>query len=211
MPLMRQIGFDAATRPGSGRILPAGGGRISAVIRPACALSGLQMAQRGRLLRIYGISAVSNLPLSIAERQKRQALLRLQQINWLGTPDIRIKIQEMASPVKGTFILLVVEFEVGRACYCALGEPGKPAERVADEAMDGLMQFLESGAAVDPYLADQLLLPLSLASSKSHLYTARISQHLLTNAEIIRLFLPVQIEIEGDFGQPGLVTIHPGK
>jgi len=62
---------------------------------------------------------------------------------------------------------------------------------------------------VDYYLADQLLLPLAFASGRSYLRTSRVTQHLLTNAEVIRLFLPLHIEIQGELGQPGVVAISP--
>jgi RNA 3'-terminal phosphate cyclase (ATP) len=63
---------------------------------------------------------------------------------------------------------------------------------------------------VDAHLADQLLLPLALAQGESALSTARVTSRLLTNAQVIRLFLPVRIEIEGEEGQPGRVLVSPG-
>jgi len=80
---------------------------------------------------------------------------------------------------------------------------------VADEAVDALLEVLDAGSAVDPHLADQLLLPLALAPGPSAFTTARITQHLLTNAQVIRAFLPVQIEIEGQLGAPGAVRLAP--
>ena len=38
-----------------------------------------------------------------------------------------------------------------------VGAKGKPAERVADEAVDAALAFLRSGATVDSHLADQLV------------------------------------------------------
>jgi len=161
-------------------------------------------------LRIHGISAVANLKISIADRQKRQAMLRLQKLDWEGhPPQIKIKTIDLPSLVKGTFLLLVAEFEGGRCCYYGLGELGKPAERVADEAVDQLLAFLETSAAIDSYLADQLLLPLSLINQTSHLYTNCVTQHLLTNANILQAFLPTQIEISAELGQPGYIHITP--
>jgi RNA 3'-terminal phosphate cyclase (ATP) len=90
-----------------------------------------------------------------------------------------------------------------------LGERGKRAERVADEAVSGLAHFLPTDATVDEYAADQLLLPLCLAPGLSEYKTPRVTQHLLTNAEVISRFLPVTIEIEGDEGKPGTVRVTP--
>jgi RNA 3'-terminal phosphate cyclase (ATP) len=54
-----------------------------------------------------------------------------------------------------------------------------------------------------------LLLPLSFADGVSTLRTSRVTSHLLTNAEILQLFLPVKIAIEGEIGVTGIVRIVP--
>jgi RNA 3'-terminal phosphate cyclase (ATP) len=167
------------------------------------------MVERGTLTRIHGLSAVANLSTDIAERQKRRALQRLQP----QFPNVRIKIEQLPSKYKGTVLLLMAEYGsrngYAQCCFYSLGQLGKPAERVADEAVDAFLNFDSTGAAVDQYLADQLLLPLALASGKSEIHTSQITPHLLTNIEIIRLYLPSKIEIIGEAGQPGIVHITP--
>jgi RNA 3'-phosphate cyclase len=185
---------------------PQGGGIIQAIIRPAGPLQPLQLSERGALLRIQGISAVANLDNEIALRQKHQALRRLEPL----CQDTKIKTLNLPSMGKGTFILLIAEFEQGSACYTALGEKGKPAEKVADEACDSLLFLLNRRAGIDEYLADQLLLPLALAQGSSRFAVPRITGHLLTNAEVIRKFLPVEITIDGEPDQEGWISIHPG-
>ena len=106
-------------------------------------------------------------------------------------------------------MLLLAEFERSQACSFGLGELGVPAERVADEAADATLAMLDSGAAIDDHLTDQLLLPLAFASGPSELRTARVTQHLLTNAQVIRAFGAAQVEIEGELGEPGLVRVRP--
>jgi RNA 3'-terminal phosphate cyclase (ATP) len=78
---------------------------------------------------------------------------------------------------------------------------------VADEAVDDLLAFMETPAAIDQHLADQLLLPLCLASGTSMFSTHAVTQHLLTNAAVIQAFLPVHITIDGGVGQPAGVII----
>lgn len=210
LPTLLKIGFDTQISLTQAGFYPGGGGQIGAIIRPARKISPLQLKQRGRLLRVIGISAVANLATSIADRQKRQAMLRLQNLSWeRKQPEIRIKTTQLTSPGKGTLLLLLAEFEAGRCCYFGLGELGKPAERVADEAVDSLLAFLESDGAIDQYLADQLLLPLCLANGESEIRTNLITQHLVTNAAVLQVFLPVHIEIDGELGKPGLVHIIP--
>lgn len=212
LPTLQQMGFDAQVDLEQAGFYPSGGGRIQATIRHASAISPLRLIERGKLLHVHGISAVANLPTSIADRQKRQAVLRLQKSLDLGTaPELRIQVQQLQSPAKGTFLLLLAEFEAGRCCYFGLGALGKPAERVADEAVDSLLAFLDTDGAIDQYLADQLLIPLSLANGPSELRTSRVTPHLLTNAAVLHAFLPTKIEIDGEVGQPGQIRVLPGE
>ena len=81
---------------------------------------------------------------------------------------------------------------------------------MADEAVDDLLAFLESDGCVDPYLADQLLLPLLAIDGDSAFRTSRITPHLLTQAHVIEQFLPGRITVDGAQDTPGLIQIHGG-
>jgi len=77
----------------------------------------LTLTERGALRRIYGISAVSNLDLSIAERQRTQSLRRLAE----GFADLEIAVVQIPSRFRGTMLLLIAEFEHSHCCYFGLG------------------------------------------------------------------------------------------
>ncbi len=203
LPYMRKIGFQIRLELEAAGFYPRGGGRVRAAVEPAGTLAPLRLTQRGALKRIRGISGVAGLDIDVAERQKRQALRRLEQLS----KQIEIEMVQLPSPSRGTFVLLLAEFEGSQGCFCGLGARGKPAERVADEAVDELLDFVATDGAVDPHLADQLILPLALASGASELRTSRVTQHLVTNAAIVKMFLPVAIEIDGPVGQPGFIRI----
>jgi len=205
LPVMKKLGFKSEISLQQAGFYPRGGGEMSANILPTGALNAFTCIDRGELIAIRGFSGVANLPDAIASRQKHQALKRLYAV----CENSKIKTLRMPSYAKGTFILLAAEFSNGgSACYTALGSPGKPAERVADEAVDPLLSFLSSNGCVDRFLADQLLLPLSLVSAISRFRTDSVSQHLITNAHVIRQFLPVQIDIDGEHDEPGLITVR---
>jgi len=205
LPYMRKIGFKIRVEMDAAGFYPRGGGRVRAVVEPAGALAPLRLTHRGRLKKIRGISGVAGLEMAVAERQKRQALRRLEGLS--KEAEIEIEIVALPSPSRGTFLLLLAEYENSQGCFCALGARGKPAERVADEAVDEMMDFVSTDGAIDAHLADQLILPLALASGTSELRTSCITPHLLANAEIVKMFLPVAIEMEGQAGQPGLIRI----
>ena len=92
-----------------------------------------------------------------------------------------------------------------------MGALGKRAEQVADEACLWLEKFLAGTGAIDEYLADQLLLPLAFASRESKFRTAQVTQHLLTNAEVIRAFSIAEIEIDREHRKEGNVRVVPVK
>jgi len=205
LPIINHLGFRAQLELRAAGFYPKGRGKVHVKILPSEELNPFQCVERGKLVGIRGLSGVANLPEEIAKRQKHQALRRLYNV----CRNTKIKTLNLPSPVKGTFILLRAEFnQCGSACYTSLGAPGKPAEKVADEAVDAMLSFLQSNGGVDQYLADQLLLPLSLIEGFSHFRTNVITQHLLTNAYIIRQFLPVQIEMDGHLHEPGGVKIN---
>ena len=197
------IPFDLhLTRAG---FYPPGGGELQAAIPGGARIQGLDLQRRGRLLELRGLSAVASLPLEIAERQRSQALRRLRGLD----PQAGIELESLPAASPGTLLVLFARFEQGQACFTALGARGKRAERVADEAVDELFRFLATEGAVDRWLADQLLLPLALAPGASSLRTSEVTLHLLTQAEVIRAFLPVSIDIEGRLGDSGTVHIQP--
>jgi RNA 3'-phosphate cyclase len=204
LPHLRRIGFNAEVTLEQAGFYPRGGGRLLAYVQPASALTALSLVERGKLRCIRGLSAVARLDPSVAERQRQQALRRLAR----HCDHVEIRLAALPAPSPGSVLLLLAEFEHSQACYTALGARGKPAERVADEAVDALEAFLESDAAIDQYLADQLLIPLACVAATSELRTASVTQHLITNADVVRHFVPVEIHVYGNLGQPGTVQIH---
>jgi RNA 3'-terminal phosphate cyclase (ATP) len=207
LPYMRQIGFRSELELETAGFYPRGGGRVRAVVRPCSTLAPLRLTDRGPLRRIRGISAVANLHASVAERQKHRAIDRVRGL----CEPIEIETVRLSSPSRGTFLLLCAEFEKTQCCFYGLGAVHKSAERVADEAVGELLDFLSTDGSVDYYLADQLVLPLALVPAVSEIRTSRVTQHLVTNAEIVKMFLPVAIEIDAEVGRPGLVRIRGAK
>jgi RNA 3'-terminal phosphate cyclase (ATP) len=188
-------------RPG---FYPRGGGCLTAHIQPIDKPTPLVLSQRGALKRVRGMSLAASLGRPIALRQQRQAQKRLTK----HCSDIDIAVLRLSSYSPGTALVLIAEFETSQCCYAALGARGKPAERVADDAVDALEAFLATPGAINEHLADQLVVPLSVVPGTSRLRTARITPHLLTNAGVVREFLPVDIEITGEVGAPGEIRIE---
>jgi RNA 3'-terminal phosphate cyclase (ATP) len=203
LPTLQSMGIRVSLRLGRWGFYPKGGGMVEGTIEPSN-LQPLTLTRRGSLTEVVGLSAVAGLPTRIAERQQQRALVRLSS---LGVP-CRIEISSVQAPSPGTVLFLLIKCEGGRAGFSSLGERGKPAERVSDEVCDQVFAYLEQEGTADPYLADQLLLPMALAPGTSSMTTTRVTNHLLTNRWVVEQFLPGRVRIEGGVGQPGRVTVE---
>jgi RNA 3'-terminal phosphate cyclase (ATP) len=182
---------------------PKGGGKIQLKINPIDELKPVSLIDRGLLKKIRGVSAISNLPKHVAERQKEQALKRIQKELKID-PEITI-LYDVPSNGPGSFLFLFAEYEKTLAGFSSLGSRGKPAEKVADEAVDALKDYIESDSCIDPHLADQIVPFMALAKGNSSFTTTQITEHLLTNLWVIEHFLDVTISRWGEKGESGRV------
>jgi RNA 3'-terminal phosphate cyclase (ATP) len=199
-------------RPG---FYPRGGGIVRAFLQPAQGgwgedspttslprPRGLVLPERGEV-EVSGISAVAGLDRGIARRQARRALHRLEKNG------IRARIDEETwEGGPGSVLVLRLSTTPAPTVFVGLGARGKPAETVADEAVEELLSYLAVPAAlVDAHSADQIVLPLALAEGPSEYTTSQVTLHLTTNIAVIGRFLDRTIVCEGEIGQPGRVRI----
>jgi RNA 3'-phosphate cyclase len=203
-PYLELLGLHVHLRMRRPGFYPRGGGVVEVTIQPCARLQGLQFPERGAVKTATGISAVANLPAEIARRQERRAVTRLQQLGL--EVDIR---PESWDNGPGTVLAVELDSKPVPTLFFGLGARGKPAERVADEAVEQVVAYLGAApAAVDAHSADQLVLPLALADGPSYFSVAQVTSHLGTNVEVIRQFVERDIVIEGQEGEPGAVQIH---
>lgn len=197
LPTVRRLSLHAECELEAWGFYPAGGGQISMQVQPLDAtgegrtLMPVTLTERGRLKRVRGVAVASNLPSHIPQRMTDRARNLLDDLD--ATFDVTPKRVRGAGPGAGIF--LVAEYEHTLAGFAAHGEKGKPSETVAEEACQQLQMYHETGAPVDEHLADQLLLPMALAAGRSVYRTAGISEHLRTNAHVVRQFIPATIEL----------------
>ena len=212
LPALRNMGVNATLSLSRWGWYPVGGGVMVGGIRGQEALHGevrpyrpLRADDRGELKRLRGISAVSNLPDHIVERQKRHAETVLHGEGL--QPRIETVLAE--SPGRGTMLFLLAECEHSTAGFTAYGRRGVPAETVAEEACEQLLEWWRSGAALDRHLADQLIVPAALARGGSVLGTCRITEHLQTAIWVVEQFGLAVFEQRGELGKPGTIIVKP--
>jgi RNA 3'-terminal phosphate cyclase (ATP) len=182
---------------------PRGGGAVRALVQACSGMAPLRLEDCGPVRKVTVTSAVAGLPEHIIERQAKTAALRLAEHGL--EVDVR---QETWPGGPGTFVNLILDTQPVPTLFFSLGERGKPAERVAEEAVAQVVGYLASSpVGVDAHSADQLVLPLSLAEEESVFRAASLTQHLLTNVEVIGKFVEREIRCEGKEGEAGLVGI----
>lgn len=210
LPAIGAAGFHADCKLIKHGFFPAGGGKITLDIQPWQQEAGRTIdlcepsPERQIRARIY----TAKLPEHIAQRQKR---LLLQSGLSVGNVE-HIEVTDSDGPGNCVMLRLVASsggilkakgFGDGGPSLCsgrttvftAFGQRGKPSEKVVAEVADLAKDFSVSGAAVDRFLADQLL--IYMAISRAGCYTTNdLSTHLTTNIETIKKFLPVTFKTE---------------
>jgi len=201
LPTVARMGCFVNYQMNRAGYYPTGRGEISAEIIPAETIAPVSFTSRPEAVRIELTSAVSNLPMSIAERQMGTGAKRLRAMGL----ESKGRNVEYPSLGKGTLFFISCASAEIRAGFQSLGEIKKRAEAVADEACDEFESYHRSGMALDPRLADQIIIPMALARGRPAFTTSRITQHLLTNVAVVERSLPVHFHVSAPLGEPGKV------
>lgn len=195
LPLINHMGPRVTTtleRPG---FYPAGGGRMTVEIEPAERLRGLDLHERGKIVRRRATAIVAKLPAHIGERELRQVMRKVDwDRGWLHLEEMH----DSAGP--GNVLLLEIESERLTEVFTGFGQIGVRAEQVAIRAVRELRRYLKAGVPVGEHLADQLLLPLAIAGGGGFT-TLPLSRHATTQIELIGRFLAVPIAVEEAAGR----------
>ncbi len=151
------------------------------------------LKEQKKILCIKGISHAS-LDLQNAKVAERQAHAAKIVLSKMDCPlKIDMTYAQTHSPGSGiTLYALFGDEEEDqknplRLGSDALGERGKRAELVGEEAAKELLHEIQSGAAVDVHMADNLLPYLALVGGE--IYTSEITHHSQTNRWVIEQFL----------------------
>jgi RNA 3'-terminal phosphate cyclase (ATP) len=204
-PILKRMGIHIETRLERWGWYPKGGGIVQIEITPPGAFRPVTLIERGSLVKIRGLSAISGLPKHVAERQRDHASRRIEK-------ELRIEAEieslyDVPGEGPGSFLFLVAESEKGIAGFSSLGARGRRAEEVANGSVDAMIDYIESDGCVDPHLADQLLIFMTLSEGTSSFTTSRVTNHLITNLWAIQQWTDLKITLSGVLGEKGTVVI----
>ncbi|QYF95926.1 RNA 3'-terminal phosphate cyclase [Massilia sp. PAMC28688] len=192
VPLLNKMGASVDIELVRAGFYPAGGGIMQARIRPCAALRQLSLLEPGARVAGFAEAIFAGIPMDVAARE-------LQVIGkGMGWNESQLLIRGLPGEQgPGNALMITLESENVTEVFTALGEKMVRAETVAKNVMDEARRYIASGAAVGEHLADQLMLPMALAGG-GEFSADTVSQHAITNAEVIARFLPVAITFDVD-------------
>ncbi|MAT98252.1 MAG: RNA 3'-phosphate cyclase [Anaerolineaceae bacterium] len=198
LPLLHQFGVESTLELNAWGWYPVGGGAVTAVIQPTSQLHAPTITVPDTK-SVNGVAAVTNLPAHIPQRMANRAHNLLVDAGFV--PNIEPVRQRGRGPGAGIVLWLP------NGGFTSLGRQGLPADQVAETAVTQLLAFARSGMMVDEHLADQLMIPAALAHGTTCYTTHRLTRHALTNADLLRQWLGVSIQIDGQPDQPAEIVV----
>jgi len=210
IPILHRIGIRMEIELKAFGFFPIGRGEIVVRVEgsgPGSAgmLQPINLIERGPLMSITGRALAANLPAHIPQRMADRARALLER----AAPRIEVEPLRVRAASPGAALFVAAEYKHVRVGFSSIGARGKSSEAVAEDAAGALLAHNRSGSALDPHLADQVLLPLALARTASSFTCESVTNHLKTNAWVIEQFGVARIAIEEQEGKGTLVRVTP--
>lgn len=184
LPLLRRHGLSVAVDLDGRGFYPVGGG--SATLSLAASTPEpleLDADAAPATARVYSVATTGLADGAVAERQADAVV---DGLDGLAVDVTERTVEYATAPSPGSTVTIRLDRGTSILGVDALGERGKPSEAVAEEAVDRARETVESGAAVDVHLADQLL--SILCSTGGHVSIPRVTGHVETSLSLLEQF-----------------------
>ena len=195
LPLLRRMGLTVDARMLKPGYVPVGEGVIELDVgllhEP---LKPLVLEDRGDVRRVWGVAFASHLKeRQVARRMADAARARLEQAGFV--PEIE-EIDDETAAQPGAACAVFADVANG-ACLGAdrAGAPRRRAEVVGDYAARALLEDLRTGASIDRFAADQLIIFAALAGGESRWRIPRLTDHIEADAWLARQLLGAEVTV----------------
>ena len=195
LPLLREIGIRAKLdimRPG---YVPRGGGIIEIRVEPIGKLKPLNLTEQGKILHIKGIALSSHLKdKRVSQRMAAECRKVLSSYGYRAEID---EIEDESSLQEGAALAIYAETSLGSQIGSdRAGRPGRSSESIGRYVAERFIEDVKTGAAVDRYIGDQLIIYAGLAEGVTRYSVPRITEHVETNLWLIEEFLGARTKIK---------------
>ena len=171
---------------------PRGGGRVKITFNPFKVLKPVNLTDRGEFVRVdvWGVASEQLKRANVVERMvesfEKNIGEKITHRTALYVPSL--------SP--GCSLHAHAHYTNAKLGATALGELKKPAEKIGEEVAAELKTSMQSNAAVDKFMTDQLLPFMALANGKSSAKVEEITDHCKTNISICERMLGCKFAID---------------
>jgi RNA 3'-terminal phosphate cyclase (ATP) len=197
LPLLEQMGVRAQLdirRPG---YVPRGGGIMELRVEPAAGLKPLSLTEQGEILGVKGIALSSHLKEKRVSQRMAAACQKV--LGSHGYNAVFETVEDEGSLQEGAVLAIYAETSLGcRIGSDGAGSPGRRSEFIGRYVAGRLMEDVETGAAVDRYAADQLIIYAGLAEGVSRYSVPGVTEHVETNLWLIEELLGAETRISGN-------------
>ena len=196
-PTLGKMGIQAELeiiRPG---YVPKGGGTIQVKIKPISnTIKPLKLLKQGKVKEVAGIALSSHLrEQRVSQRMAEESQEVLVENGYHAT--IEALCDETAVQA-GASLALWAETDSGCLLgYDQAGKRGRSSEKIGKYVARHLLEDLGTGATVDRYLADQLIIYAALASGGTEYIIPHLTEHVDTNLWLVEK-LGARTRLEGN-------------
>ncbi len=178
-------------------------GRLHLEIEPG-PFEAVQWLQRGQVKECGVVVTFHQEDFNALEEQ---AMTAAEDLKAKGLKPV-VDVHEVHAKDKGAGLTIWARCEKGGGTASAHLGKGLGLQNLAETAMRSFDDWYLSEAALDPFLADQVLVPAAFAPEKTIITTSLLTRRLTTMVWAIKQFLPIKATVLGREGEPGTITLE---
>jgi RNA 3'-terminal phosphate cyclase (ATP) len=209
LPILERMNVQGSILVARRGHYPKGGGIVRFTAIPTPVLKNIIGREGGDEKAITGVSHSVKLPVSVAERQA-SAATRVIEEKGFPRPKIEIDVSENSSHLGPGSGIVLCATRPNEALLGAdsLGERGRPAEVVGEDAARWLLEEIGSGAFLDRHMGDMIVPYVALAEGVSEVSLSQVTLHTLTNVQVAEQIAGVQFDPLPQVGMPGRLRVR---
>lgn len=199
LQILKRFSLDALLNIIKPGYVPRGGGIIELTVKPIeqKKIMPAELVHQGELIKIEGISLSSKLSeRRVSERMASECNKTLSKRGL--SADIKL-INDTKAVQRGAALAIWARTDSG--CIIGSDMSGKisrTAEAIGEGVAKNLLEDLDSGATVDRFAADQIIIYAALAEGESEYIIPQMTEHIESNLWLIQDILGAQVSMRGN-------------
>jgi RNA 3'-terminal phosphate cyclase (ATP) len=195
-PLLDRMGLHTAVTMARPGYVPAGGGLLRLECPGRCSLLPLDARTHGKVRDVWGIALSSHLRVrNVSHRMATAAAVVLTAAGYEAAIEER---GDSTASQPGAGVGLFADLDGGnRLGADGAGAPGRSAERIGTNTARRLLEDVRTGATLDRYASDQVIVFAAMAAGRTRVQLASVSDHVRTGLWLADLFGVATARLDG--------------